>query len=267
MLITLLTDFGTYDTFVGVMKGVIQSIAPGATLVDLTHHVPPQNVMAGAFALKTAYAFFPPGTIHLAVVDPGVGGGRKPIAARIGDYFYVCPDNGLLSYVLARETPHQAVTLDNARYQLPQVSRTFHGRDIFAPAAACLAAGVALEALGTPTERLLTFPLSRPQVTADQVVAHVLYVDVFGNVFLDVTEDMAGTWGELEAHINGVGLCGPAFSYIAVPEGAPVLIFGSSGHLEIAVRNGNAARHLGLRVGEAVPLRRTNPGAERTLTI
>ncbi len=267
MLITLLSDFGTQDTFVGVMKGVIQSIAPDATMVDLTHHVPSQNVLAGAFALKTAYSYFPPGTIHLAVVDPGVGGGRQPLAAQIGDYLYVCPDNGLLSYILARETAHRAVTLDNPRYRLPQVSRTFHGRDIFAPAAACLAAGVTLEALGTPVERLLTLPLPRPDIMADQILAHVLYIDVFGNVFLDVTEDMTKGWGELEADIRGVTVGGPADSYVQVPEGSPVAIFGSSGHLEIAVRNGNAARRFGLRVGDTLRLRRKNSGPERTLVV
>ena len=210
MVITLLTDFGTQDTFVGVMKGVIRSIAPDVTTIDLTHYVPPQDIRAGAFALKTAYAYFPPGTIHLAVVDPGVGGGRRPVAARIGDYVFVCPDNGLLSHVLARETPHQAVALNNTRYQLPQVSRTFHGRDIFAPAAACLASGVSLESLGTPVARLATFPLSSPHVEVEHITSHVVYIDVFGNVFLDMTEDMAPTEGQFSADIKGTRIRRPA---------------------------------------------------------
>ncbi|MBV9850722.1 MAG: SAM-dependent chlorinase/fluorinase [Armatimonadetes bacterium] len=262
MLITLLTDFGTRDTFVGVMKGVILSIAPDARLVDLTHHVPPQDVHAGAFALKTAYRYFPPGTVHLVVVDPGVGGARRPIAAHIGEWFFVGPDNGLLSHVLARETLHRAVTLDNARYHLP-VSRTFHGRDIFAPAAACLAAGTALESLGTPTERLLTLPLSHPVLRSEQIISHVVYVDVFGNVFTDVTEDIAETWGGIEVEIGGGRhIPGNAASYSDVPEGQPLALFGSSGHLEIAVRNGNASRQLGLHVGDTVRLRRGNPPAK-----
>ena len=125
MVITLLTDFGTQDTFVGVLKGVILSIAPHAQVVDLTHHVPPQDIRAGAFALKTAYSYFPPGTIHLAIVDPGVGGQRRPVAAHIGDYFYVCPDNGLLTYVLERETLHQAVTLDTHTSNSPRSAARF----------------------------------------------------------------------------------------------------------------------------------------------
>jgi len=142
MLITLLTDFGTQDTFVGVMKGVIKTIVPGAEVIDLTHQIPPQDILAGAFALKTAYRFFPLGTIHVVVVDPGVGSSRRPIAARVGDYTYVAPDNGVLSYVLADQALHKAVTLDKSQFHLSQVSRTFHGRDVFAPVAAHLASGV-----------------------------------------------------------------------------------------------------------------------------
>ena len=215
-------------------------------------------------------------SVHCCIVESGIAG-AEPVrlifishspALRSGSSSAatLCADNGLLSHILARETPHQAVILDNTRYQLPHVSRTFHGRDIFAPAAACLAAGVSLDSLGTPVERLLTFPLSRPQIAPERVISHVVYVDVFGNVFLDITEDMAGTWGELEADINGLVVRGPAASYVAVPEGAPVALFGSSGHLEIAVRNGNASRKLGLRVGDAVVLRRKSSGQERTLT-
>ena len=161
-VITLLTDFGTQDAFVGVMKGVIKTIAPGADVIDLTHHVPPQDIKAGAFVLKTAYQYFPPGTIHLAVVDPGVGGARRPVAAQIGEYVYVCPDNGLLSYVLAEETLTQAVTLDNTQYHLPQRSRTFHGRDVFAPVAAHLASGVPLAALGAQADTLQDVPAVCP---------------------------------------------------------------------------------------------------------
>ena len=261
MIVTLLTDFGTRDTFVGVMKGVILSIAPDARLVDLTHHVPPQDVHAGAFALKTAYRYFPPGTVHLAVVDPGVGGARRPVAAHIGDYLFVGPDNGLLSHVLAREPLRRAVALDNVRYHLP-VSRTFHGRDIFAPAAACLAAGTPLESLGTPLQRLLTLPLSCPVVRPEQITAHVVYVDVFGNLFTDVTEETAADWGALEAEIGGRRLPASAASYSAVPEGHPVALFGSSGHLEIAVRNGSASRQFGLHIGDTVLLRRKSPPAK-----
>lgn len=253
-LITLLTDFGTQDVFVGVLKGVIKSFAPSAEVIDLTHHVSPQDIRTGAFLLKIAYQYFPPGTIHLAVVDPGVGSARRPIAARVGDFLYVCPDNGLLSYVLSEDTLTQAVVLDNEQYHHPQISRTFHGRDIFAPVAAHLANGVLLETLGTPVETVETFPLSQPSAVANTLICHVLATDVFGNVFLDLTEDMAAqhhaSFATIE--VSGAVISGLANSYSDVSIGEPLALFGSSGHLEIAVRNGNAREQLGIKVGDMV---------------
>lgn len=256
-VITLLTDFGTQDAFVGVMKGVIKSLAPHADVIDLTHHVPPQDIRAGAFVLQTVCRYFPPGTIHLAVVDPGVGGARRPVAAHIGDFVYVCPDNGLLSHVLAQDALTRAVTLDNRQYHLPQVSRTFHGRDIFAPVAAHLANGVPLDTLGTQTDTLQTFPLSQPFVMGDTITCHVIYTDVFGNLFTDLTEDMMKT-GEVSRaviKVGGTAIDGVADSYSQAPEGNPLALFGSSGRLEIAVRNGSAREQLGIKVGDRVTVR------------
>jgi len=252
---TLLTDFGTRDAFVGVIKGVIKTLAPRADVIDLTHHVPPQDIKAGAFVLKTAFKYFPPETIHLAVVDPGVGGARRPVAVRLGDHVYVCPDNGLLSHVLAQETLTQAVTLDNTQYHLPQRSRTFHGRDVFAPVAAHLANGIPLEALGTRTDTLQTFPLSEPAVTGDTVTCHVIYVDVFGNLFTDLMEEGTGELSSAVIGVGGISIDGLSDSYSSVPEGKPLALFGSSGHLEIAVRNGSARRQFGVEVGNRVTVR------------
>jgi len=256
-VITLLTDFGTQDAFVGVMKGVIKSLAPHADVIDLTHHVPPQDIRAGAFVLQTACRYFPLGTVHLAVVDPGVGGARRPVAAHIGDFVYVCPDNGLLSHVLAQDTLTQAVTLDDRRCHLPQVSRTFHGRDIFAPIAAHLANGVSLETLGTPLSTLETFPLSQPLVSGKTITCHVLYADVFGNLFTDLTEDGARTelFSSAVIEVGHAVIHGLSDSYSQAPEGSPLALFGSSGHLEIAVRNGNAQQQLGIKVGDRVTVR------------
>ena len=256
MLITLLTDFGTRDIYVGVMKGVIKDIAPDVDLIDLTHEIPAQDIAAGAFALKSAYAYFPPGTVHLGVVDPGVGGTRRPVAAHIGDYFYVCPDNGLLSYVLAQDTLHQAVTLDHTQFSRRSVSRTFHGRDIFAPAAARLALGVPLGDLGTPSDHLVSFPISVPHVCAETITCHALYIDVFGNVLTDLTEDLYNTWHVTQCVISVAGrdIPGPVESYSDVPDGTPLALFGSSGHLEVAVRNGSAVRTLGLHIGDSITL-------------
>jgi S-adenosylmethionine hydrolase len=256
-LITLLTDFGTQDAFVGVMKGVITSLAPHAAVIDLTHHVPPQDIRAGAFVLNTAYRHFPPGTVHLVIVDPGVGGARRPVAAQIGDFFYVCPDNGLLSHVLAQDTLTQAVTLDNPQFHLPHVSRTFHGRDIFAPVAAHLAHGVPLETLGTLLETLQTFPLSQPLVFGDTITCRIIYADVFGNLFTDLTEDMmtAGKVFRAVLDVGSMTINGLSDSYSQAGEGEPLALFGSSGHLEIAVRNGNAREQLGMKVGDRVTIR------------
>ncbi len=255
-LITLLTDFGTQDTFVGVLKGVIKSIAPDVDVVDLTHHVPRQDIGAGAFALKTAYRYFPTNTVHLNIVDPGVGSGRRPIAAHIGEFFYVCPDNGLLSYVLAENTLKQAVTLDNPAFHLPRVSRTFHGRDIFAPVAAHLSLGVPLTTLGSPIETLKTFPLSRPAVSERALTCHVLHSDVYGNVFTDLTEDVYDAWrtGPVSIDVCGQYVPGPLTSYSDVGLGQPLALFGSSSHLELAVRNGSAQTHFGLSRGDAMTL-------------
>ena len=255
-VITLLTDFGTQDAFVGVMKGVLKSLAPQADVIDLTHEIPPQDIRAGAFVLKTAYRYFPPGTVHLIVIDPGVGSARRPVTAKIGDFVYVCPDNGLLSYVLEEDTLTQAVTLDNTNFHLSRVSRTFHGRDIFAPVAARLANGVPLEALGTPTETLQTFPLSVPFVFGSTLTCHILYVDVFGNLFTELTEEGAkiGDASRVVVSVGGTSIEGIVDSYSAVPEGSPLALFGSSGHLEIAVRNGSARTQLGVNVGDRVTI-------------
>ena len=193
----------------------------------------------------------------MAVVDPGVGGARRPVAARIGDFFYVCPDNGLLSHVLAEDTLTQAVTLDDTRFHLPRVSRTFHGRDIFAPVAAHLANGVALDTLGTRADTLQTFPLSQPLIFGNTITCHVIHADVFGNLFTDLTEDRAeiGEPARVMVGVGGISIEGIADSYSQVSEGDPLALFGSSGHLEIAVRNGNARNQLRVNVGDRVTVR------------
>lgn len=258
MLITLTTDFGTQDPFVGVMKGVIKGIAPQVEIIDLTHAIPPQDILAGAFVLKTACRFFPTDTIHLIVIDPGVGSSRRPIAARLGEWLFVGPDNGVLSYVLAEAPLHQAVTLDNPAYHRHPTSRTFHGRDIFAPAAAHLARRVPMSALGTPLETLTALPLPGPEIVGDMVRCHVIHSDIYGNAFTDLTEPAYTQWavGEVTITVNGQIVPGPLDAYSDVAEGAPLALFGSSGHLEIAVHNGSAREKLGLTRGDAVTLHR-----------
>jgi len=253
--ITLLTDFGLTDAYVGVMKGVIVGIAPGTTLIDLSHLVPPQDIATAAWLLHTSHPYFPPGTIHLCVVDPGVGSARLPIAVSTPRAFFVAPDNGVLSYILASEPIVAAVALSNPAYHLPQQSTTFHGRDIFAPAAAHLAAGVPLAELGEPLEpaRLERLPLYGPELQANGLRAHVLHIDHFGNLITDVGPDRAAellTGVTPTVTINNVTITRRYRYYAEAPEdGTPFLVADSSGHVAIAVRNGNAAALLGVKRG------------------
>src|SRR3989449_5163655 len=187
-VIALLSDFGTRDHYAGTMKGVALGICPDATLVDISHDLPPQDVLAGALELAAAYKYFPAGTIFLAVVDPGVGSTRRGIAAEAGDYKFVAPDNGVLTAVLEEHPPRRAVELSERRYARPTVSRTFEGRDRFAPAAAWLAKGVDLGALGRSAGSLHRLEVPKPTVEAGSgtVLGEVLRVDRFGNLITNI---------------------------------------------------------------------------------
>ena len=275
-LVTLTTDFGTADGYVGTMKGVILSIAPDAQLVDISHEIAPQNVRQAAYVLYTAYPFFPPHTVHLVVVDPGVGSARRPIALRTPAGYFVGPDNGVFSYVMACEPVEALVELRDPRYRLPQVSHTFHGRDVFAPAAAHLAAGVPITALGPPVLDPVTFPPPCLEITPEGITGEVLHADRFGNVITSIgrlvwSEDElsfepafrkagGGGWarfkaGEAAIVVAGREIAGVHHTYAEVAPGDVLALVGSEGHLEIAVREGSAARRLGLRSGDRVVLR------------
>jgi hypothetical protein len=260
-VISLLTDFAASDAFVGTIKGVILAINPQATLVDVCHEVPAHDIEAGAFMLGCSYGYFPEGTIHLAVVDPGVGSGRRPIAAAAGGHIFVAPDNGLLSHVLQEQPLDRAVRISQERYRLPDVSRTFHARDIFAPAAAHLSLGVPLEELGPPATDLVRLPLPEPVELGEGMEAHVIYIDRFGNATTDLSEKRFEQWrgrlgvSEVEIAAGQRTIHGPVESYSGVLPGEPLAIFGSSGRLEIAVNMGNAASALGLRRGDVILLR------------
>ncbi len=260
-VIALLTDFGTADGYVGVMKGVISGIALAARLVDLTHDVPPQDVAGGAWILHTAWRYFPERTIFLCVVDPGVGGTRRPIALRAGGCLFVGPDNGLFSYVVETAPPDRAVVLDNPRFHLPLVSATFHGRDIFAPCAAHLALGVALDTLGTSVApaSLTTLRRPRPEWRADLLVGHVLHVDRFGNLITDLgPEHVAAVLAQpgADLEIGGRPITARARTFAEGPAtGEPFFLRDSSGHLAVAVREGSAAAVLGAARGAEVIVR------------
>jgi S-adenosylmethionine hydrolase len=256
-IIALLTDFGSADGYPGTMKGVILGIASGATLVDLTHEVPPQDVATGAWLLHTAWRFFPAGVIFLCVVDPGVGSERRAVALSAGGRYFVGPDNGLFSYMYAAVSLDAAVALDDPRYQLPNPSATFHGRDIFAPGAAHLAAGVPLAALGSSLdpETLVRLPLPHPERRGDTLAAHVLYVDRFGNLITDLDPDLTDAIladAAVRVEIVGVPITARAATFADAPLDAPALLRDSSGHLALAVREGSAATLLGATRGAEV---------------
>jgi S-adenosylmethionine hydrolase len=255
-IITLTTDFGLTDGYVGTMKGVILSIAPEAMLVDLSHQVPAQNVQTGAFVIYQAVPFFPPKTIHMVVVDPGVGSQRRALAVRTAQGIFVAPDNGVLSYVLSSADVREAVSLTKPAYQLPQVSTTFHGRDSFAPAAAHLANGVPLEELGPRAINLLRLPLSQPEHRPNgDLVAHVMHVDHFGNLILDVAADDVDE--ECVFELGGRSIEGISGTFADVAHGELVAYVGSSrDHVEIAVRNSDAAQELDISIGDQVLIRR-----------
>jgi S-adenosylmethionine hydrolase len=256
-IITLTTDFGLRDPFVAVMKGVILGICPGARLVDLTHEVDPQDVLGGALAVEAALPYFPPGTIHLAVVDPGVGTRRRGLAVRSGDAYLAGPDNGLFTFAF-RSAGWVAVALEAADYRLAPVSHTFHGRDVFAPAAAHLAAGVPLERLGPPVNDpvRLRWPECRPD--GDGLAGEVITSDRFGNLVTSITAAALRRVGR-DVRISVPEACrevgGVVSAYADGPEGEPAAIVGSTGRLEIFVRNGSARGVLGAERGTAVRVR------------
>src|SRR5215510_3922052 len=185
-VIALLTDFGTRDHYAGTMKGVAIGICPDVTLVDISHDVAAHDVMAGALELAAAYKYFPAGTVFLVVVDPGVGSSRRGIAAEIGEYKFVAPDNGVLTAVADEHPPRKVVELSERKYARPTVSRTFEGRDRFAPAAAWLAKGIELAALGRSAGAIHRLDIPRPHVASDRIDGQVLRVDRFGNLITNI---------------------------------------------------------------------------------
>jgi S-adenosylmethionine hydrolase len=253
-VIALLTDFGLADHYVGSMKGVIAGICRDAVVVDLTHGVPPQDVMTAAFELLAGYRAFPPATVFIVVVDPGVGSRRRAIAARAGEYLFVGPDNGVFDLVFDELPPSVVVELTNAHYARAVVSRTFEGRDRFGPAGAWLASGVPQTDLGpeVAVQRRLNFP--RPIVTDSGVDGETVHVDRFGNL---VTNIDRRTWpgdviDRLDVAVSGYRTVRLVSTYAEAAPGEVVALFGSTDRLEIAVRSGNAAEALGVGRGTTV---------------
>lgn len=251
--VALLSDFGTRDHYVGAMKGVVLSVCPGVTLVDLTHEIAPQDIAGGARALAAAYRYFPPGTVFLAVVDPGVGSSRRGIAAAAGGWWFVGPDNGLLTAVFAETPPEAIVELRAAAYARREISRTFEGRDRFAPAAGWLARGTALGALGPAVTDPVLLPLPHATRAGEVVTGEVVRIDRFGNAITNIPQSLLPSSAPLAIRAGGHRLPLVA-TYADLAPDQPGALLGSDGHLEIAVRNGNAADHLQISRGTPVTI-------------
>jgi len=262
--ITLTTDFGNRDPWVAAMKGVISRIAPRSPIIDLSHGIAPQNLLEGALFMASAVPWFPPGTVHLAVIDPGVGTDRQAIAARCNGQYIVCPDNGLLT-VLAQAHPIESVrSIANPAYRLAECSATFHGRDVFAPAAAHLAAGADFDTFGPPVDTPQRIRVPEATMDADdQLHGEVIHVDRFGNCITNINQEMVGDRTDYRVQVAAQTLSPIHRTYGDVPPGTPLALFGSTGHLEIAAAMGNAARTLQLGPGAPVTLYRPADGERR----
>lgn len=259
-VITLLTDFGLRDPYVGIMKGVILSICKNARIVDIGHHIPPQDIVQGSMALQSAYRFFPEGTLHLCVVDPEVGSDRSIVAVETARYIFLAPDNGLLWPILETEKTRTIVKVSNQTYYRHPVSRTFHGRDIFAPIAAHIACGVRLTELGPVLKKSDLTVLTLPQTVIsddNRLYGMITGIDRFGNLTtnlkLEAIYQLTGSPDTIpvilvgDKRINGIST-----SYSSVARQQPLAVIGSSGYLEIAVNCGNAQNHFEMQVGDAV---------------
>jgi S-adenosyl-L-methionine hydrolase (adenosine-forming) len=254
-IITLTTDFGADSPYVAAMKGVILTINPAARIVDITHSVPPQDVRQGALVLDEASRWFPEDTIHVAVVDPGVGTSRAILYARIGRQQFIAPDNGLLSRLVVRTPPSKTIRLVETGYWLPNVSTTFHGRDIMAPVAARLSLGLSPDQLGPPVERFTVLEWPAVRVSPGRIEGQIVEIDSFGNLLTNIASDLlAGRPTDTRVCVvSGIyetwGIFG---SYAMQADGSLIAVVGSSGRVELAITGDNAAARLGLTLGTPV---------------
>jgi len=255
-IIALLTDFGIRDGYPGMMKGVIYSIAPEVKIVDITHLVHPQDVHGGSLILQRSFPYFPGGTIYIAVVDPGVGTARRPIAARLGSQFVVCPDNGLITRILEQSERHgdqvEIVHLDRPRFWLSEVSHVFHGRDIFSPVAAHLANGVPLRELGSPITDPVRLSIAEPVWSEGQYHGEIIAIDHFGNLSTNFTPQHLQRFTQPIIHVAGQEINGLVNTFGERPPGSLVALIDSDGYMALAVVQGNAAEKLGLKVGDFI---------------
>lgn len=257
-VVTLLTDFGERDYFVASMKGVILNINPQARIVDLSHQVGPQQVDEAAYLLKSSYRYFPDGSVHVVVVDPGVGSARRPLLVTTSRYFFVAPDNGLLSYIYQEEAGVEVRQIENKQYRLDSEGTTFDGRDLFAPAAAWLTRGHPPGSYGRLVRDYVTLPIHEPVWEGNSLVGRIVYVDHFGNLISNVTslhlKEVQGKLkrGSLTIRVGGVLIEGLTNYYAEGSSNAPQALINSNGQLEVFVKEGSAAEWLKLGRGERI---------------
>ena len=254
-IITLLTDFGLRDAYAASMKGVILSINPQCTLVDITHQVNAHDIKEAAFILGQVYFNFPKGTIHLSVVDPGVGSAREPILIVTKNYFFVGPDNGLFTIVLRRESVKQAVVLTNQKFFLPEISSTFHGRDIFAPVAAHLSLGKKPETFGRSIKSWCEISFPDPAMKQGNLIGQIVHVDSFGNLISNIDRKNLLQFSRGYSFVVRIGrktVQGLKKGYWEAVKKEPIALIGSGGFLEISVREGNARKALKVKKGDPI---------------
>ena len=255
-IISLLTDFGLKDGNVGVMKGVIGGIAPQAQIVDISHLIAPQDIREAALVLFRSAPYFPAGSIHVVVVDPGVGTNRRPIAARLGEQYFIGPDNGVITLWLEKVEREKIsavfIHLDRPQYWLPEVSHVFHGRDIFAPCAAHLARGIPLLQLGTPISDPVKLNFPTPTRSEDKLKGEIIHIDHFGNLSSNIRREHLQSRTNIVVRLAGVEIQRLVNTFGERQPGELVALFGSTGNLIISLVNGSAAQRLGVQVGELV---------------
>jgi len=261
MIITLITDFGIEDGYVGIMKGVMLSINPNLTIVDITHQIPPFDITAAQLVLNSSYRFFPLNTIHLIVVDPGVGTDRKPIMVKSKDYFFIAPDNGVLTPILLKEEKKEIYHLNKPEYFLSKVSSTFHGRDIFAPVAAQLSLGIPYKKIGTIINEAFISPLPSPSVSNFELLGEIIHIDRFGNAISNISKDDFLSFVKEDSfiiEINGIFIDKISSSYLDSKREKPLALFDSFDLLEIAIREGNFSKLFGIEKKQAIKIRVKN---------
>ncbi len=267
-IITLLTDFGLQDEYVGVMKGVILSISPDVKIVDITHLISPQDLFQAAYTLKSSYRYFPKNTVHVVVVDPGVGSDRAVLAVKMNGHIFLAPDNGVLGLILEEEEPDLIVRVENNEFFLETVSQTFHGRDVFAPVAAHISKGIRINQLGTPQkkEALVCLKIKKPVISEKgEIFGEIVSIDRFGNLITSIDLDFleasyncsckSETIENVRITLGEHRISGLSKTYSSVAPQTPLAVIGSSGHLEIALSNGSAKQYYNADKGDTVCIR------------